>query len=213
MNVIPSLKEEKDNLLTTAFPVVVSAPSGAGKTSLCRAVVGLISNSLYSVSVTSRRRLTSERDGEDYVFVSQETFEEGIRNREYIEWTEYRGSYYGTPREPLEHAFKRGLTVVLDLDVVGARKMKAAFPDCVTVYVLPPSLKELEKRLRGRARDSEEEIKARVKNASEEMKNIQEYDYVFVNERFEESVGRLKCIIDAERCRGRRRLPEKERCP
>jgi guanylate kinase len=189
-----------------AFPVVVSAPSGAGKTSLCRAVVERDPQCLYSVSVTSRQRLISEADGRDYTFVTRQAFEEGIRQHRFVEWTEYRGSYYGTPREFLERAFKDGRTVLLDLDVIGARTMKAAYPGCVTVYVLAPSLKELEKRLRGRGRDSEEEIGGRLNDASAEMNHIQEYDYTFVNEDFQASVQRLHSIIDAERYRVKRRL-------
>lgn len=210
MNVNPNHNQDKKIPSPVAFPIVVSAPSGAGKTSLCRSVVGKDTSSVYSVSETSRPRLASERNGDNYVFVSREVFEEGIRNQDYIEWTEYRGCYYGTPRQPLEDALKMGLTVLLDLDVVGARKMKDIYATCVTVYVLAPSLKELEKRLKGRARDSEEEIKGRLQHASEEMKHIQEYDYIFVNEHFEESVERLRCIIEAERCRVNRRLKEKD---
>ncbi|MFQ6092219.1 MAG: guanylate kinase [bacterium] len=192
-------------MANSGFPVVVSAPSGAGKTSLCREVVRKDSGLVYSFSVTSRPRLASEREGEDYFFVSSEEFEERIRRGDFIEWTQIRRRYYGTPRKPLEQALNEGRTVLLDLDVHGARKIKGIFPDSVTVYILAPSLKDLEKRLRGRARDSEEEIQARLERASDEMRNIEEYDYVFVNESFEESVDRLRCIIEAERCRVKRR--------
>ena len=187
----------------SGFPVVVSAPSGAGKTSLCRGVVEGNDGYVYSISVTSRPRLAVEREDKDYQFVTKEAFEEGIRRAEFIEWTEYQGSYYGTPREPLERALNEGKAVLLDLDINGARKMKKLFPSCVTIYVLAPSLKELENRLRGRARDPEEKIQARLESASEEMENIEEYDYVFVNDDFDRSVQRLQCIIEAETCRNK----------
>ena len=194
-------KDEIGGGLRATFPVVVSAPSGGGKTTLCRAVVELDPSCAYSVSATSRPRLAAERDGHDYHFLSREAFEDGIGAGRFVEWTEYRDRYYGTQRKSLEQALDAGRVVLLDLDSVGARTMRKLYPDCVTVYVLAPSMEELEKRLRGRERDSEEEIRGRLRAASDEMKNIREYDYVIVNERFEESVRRLRCIIEAERSR------------
>ena len=200
-----TLSCETQDLVRSAFPVVVSAPSGAGKTTLCRAVVQKIPDSVYSVSVTSRPQLDTEQEGVDYSFMTREKFVEGIRKNEFIEWTEYRGSYYGTPRVHLEKALAAGKTVVLDLDVYGARKMKEVFPTCITVYVFAPSLQELERRLRGRERDSDKEIQGRLKDASQEIQHVKEYDYAFVNEDFEKSVELLCCIIEAEKCRVKRK--------
>lgn len=208
MDIDTTTSRGKQDLLGSGFPVVVSAPSGAGKTTLCLAVAGKDSGSVYSVSVTSRPQLDNEEEGENYFFMTREKFEEGIRKNEFIEWTEYRGSYYGTPRTQFEKALCEGMTVLLDLDAYGARNMKKLYPACITVYVLAPSKRELEKRLRKRGRDPEEEIRGRLEEAFEEMKDINDYDYAFVNENFEESVKRLCCIIEAEKCRVTRRRQE-----
>ena len=188
-----------------AFPVVVSAPSGAGKTSICREVVRKYPECVYTISVTSRPRSATERDGEDYIFLSKKEFEKGIQRGDFLEWTEIRGRYYGTRKQYIEEALKAGKTVLLDLDIHGARKIKEVFPNSVTVYILGPSLEDLENRLKNRARDSEEEIDVRLRTASEEMMHVDEYDYVFVNIIFEESVERLWCIIEAEKSKTERK--------
>ena len=195
-------------MTNSAFPVVVSAPSGAGKTSICREVVRKNPGCVYSISVTSRPRSITERDGEDYVFISKREFEEGIRKGDFLEWTEIRGRYYGTRKQSIEEALNAGKTVLLDLDVYGARQIREIFPNSISVYILGPSLEDLKARLKNRGRDSEEEIDVRLRAASEEIMHIDEYDYVVVNTIFEDSVERLGCIIEVEKCKVGRRSGE-----
>jgi guanylate kinase len=155
----------------------------------------------YSISVTSRPRTDVERDGWDYHFVAGDEFDRRIQRSDFIEWTEYRGAYYGTPQRPLEEFLKEGLIVLLALDVNGARSLKKVYKDCVTIYILGPSMMDLEERLKKRARDSRMEIQARLAVAGEEMKCLGEYDYAFVNVDFDASIQRLHDIIEAEKCR------------
>ncbi|UCE18391.1 MAG: guanylate kinase [Gemmatimonadota bacterium] len=197
-----------DFLKNSAFPVVVSAPSGAGKTSICREVARAHPDCVYSISVTSRPRSATEQDGEDYVFISKKEFEEDIQKGQFLEWTQIRGRYYGTRKQSVEDALKKRKTVLLDLDVHGARTIQDVYSNTVSVYILSPSLKDLEKRLKDRGRDSEEEIAFRLRTATEEMKHIEEYDYVIVNTIFRESVERLRCIIEAEKCKIERKSDE-----
>ena len=194
-------------LTDPSFPLVVSGPSGVGKTVLCRALLNAVPGALLSVSATTRPPRTGERDGESYHFWTDERFEHEVEGGGMAEWARVHGHSYGTPRRRLDERLRDGRTVVLNIDVQGGMLMRAAYPTSVLVFVLPPSLEVLDSRLRRRATDSDEEITRRLRTAEEEIGRLPEYDYVVVNDRLEVAVGELALIVRAERARISRRLP------
>ncbi len=181
---------------------VISAPSGSGKTSLANRLIAEIPDLCFSVSYTTRQPRAHEIEGKDYHFVSREKFMEMIDNNEFLEWENVYGDYcYGTAEAPVNESFAGGKDVLLDIDVKGARKVKARRSDAVLIFVMPPSYQELEKRLRGRGADGEVTILNRLKIARQEIKGYTMYDYLVVNRDIEDSVLRLKAIVMAARCR------------
>ena len=192
----------KDGLL-----FIISAPSGAGKTSLCKKVVKLFPNLYHSVSYTTRLPRPGEKDGEDYLFVSKDNFQEMIDDRSFVEWAEIHGNRYGTTIDSLKEYRHKGIDIILDIDGQGGRQLKNEYPDGIYVFILPPSRKDLEERLRLRSTDSDEDIEKRLKNAKEELQYIYQYDYIVVNNDLQEAVSALKSIIIAEKCRRDRVLP------
>ncbi|MBU2490397.1 MAG: guanylate kinase [Proteobacteria bacterium] len=174
---------------------VVSAPSGAGKTTLCRLVRKRLPNLVYSVSCTTRPMRQGEVPGRDYHFVTREVFEEGIRNQRWAEWAKVYGNYYGTDGDFLRRSVEDGCFVLLDIDVQGARQIVARFPDSVTVFVMPPSVEELERRLRGRGADAPEVMERRLAEARSEMEARHLYLHQIVNDRLEDAAEKLYRII------------------
>lgn len=183
---------------------IVSAPSGAGKTTLVEHLVQILPNLRMSRSYTSRPARAGERDGVDYNFVSRERFEEMIAARAFLEWADVFGNFYGTSAEDTERMQASGQDVVLVIDVQGARQVKAHGVDHTAIFVLPPSFEVLERRLRGRSKDSEEQMQRRLATARAEAASFTDYDYVVVNDRLEPTVVRLQEIIAAERSRTHR---------
>ena len=182
--------------------VVVSAPSGAGKTSLCQEVVRRVPGLAHSVSYTTRPSRAHEVAGRDYHFVDEATFQRMVTAGDFAEWASVHGHHYGTSRLLLETHFGAGQDVILDIDVQGAKQVRCnAQP--VTVFIAPPSLAELERRLRGRGTESEESLRRRLNNAEKEMQAADAYTYLIVNDRLEQAVLELKSVIIAERCRQR----------
>ena len=186
---------------------IISAPSGAGKTSLCKKVVKFFPNLYHSVSYTTRLPRPGEKDGEDYRFVSKDKFQEMIDDGRFVEWAEIHGNRYGTTIDLLKEYRHKGIDIILDIDGQGGRQLKNEYPDGIYVFILPPSRKDLEERLRLRSTDSNEDIEKRLKNAKEELQYIYDYDYIVVNSDLEEAVSTLKSIIIAEKCRRDRVLP------
>jgi len=186
---------------------IISAPSGAGKTSLCKKVVKFFPNLYHSVSYTTRLPRPGEKDGEDYLFVSKDKFQEMIDDGRFVEWAEIHGNRYGTTIDSLKEYRHKGIDIILDIDGQGGRQLKNEYPDGIYVFILPPSRKDLEERLRLRSTDSDEDIEKRLKNAKEELQYIYDYDYIVVNSDLEEAVSTLKSIIIAEKCRRDRVLP------
>ena len=183
---------------------IISAPSGSGKSTLVKMLLESVEGLDFSISYTTRPPRKGEKEGEGYHFVSREEFL-AMRDRgELLEWAEVFGNYYGTARSALEEAERKGHDLVLDIDVQGAAQLKKRLPEAVSVFVLPPSRAELEKRLRSRSLDDEAVIARRLRDASKEIQNYSGYDYILVNDRLERSAEKLKGILLAERCRTQR---------
>jgi guanylate kinase len=181
---------------------IVSAPSGAGKTTISARALREIKGLEMSISCTTRAPRAGERDGEDYTFLDRAEFERCRGEGAFAEWAEVHGSLYGTPRAPIENALAGGRDMLLDIDVQGARQMKQRYADgAVAVFVLPPSEAELERRLRARGTDPDEVIRRRLERARAEMEEYRRYDYAIVNRDVEESVRLFAAIVAAERVR------------
>jgi guanylate kinase len=182
--------------------LIVSSPSGAGKTSLCRRLMADHSDLALSISVTTRQPRPGEEDGREYHFVSPEAFQEMVAQDLLLEWAEVHGARYGSPRVPVEAALAAGRDMLFDIDWQGARDVAIkAGRDVVRVFVLPPSIKELRRRLYARAQDKPEVIERRVEKAKSEIEHWGEYDYVIVNDDFDRSYADLAHIYHAERTR------------
>ena len=180
--------------------LVLSSPSGAGKTTLTRNLLGEETNVALSISVTTRPRRPSEIDGVHYHFVSKLRFEAMRDGGELLEWAQVHGNFYGTPREPVESALKEGRDVLFDIDWQGTQQLYDKMrSDVVSIFVLPPSAAELKARLERRAQDSTEIIAQRMHSAIEEISHWREYDYILVNRDLNESFARLQAILTAER--------------
>jgi guanylate kinase len=180
---------------------IVSAPSGAGKTTLVEHLVQILPNLQMSRSYTSRPARTGERDGKDYHFVTRPDFARMIEERAFLEWADVFGNYYGTAAADTERIVASGQDVVLVIDVQGARQVKAHSVDHTSIFVLPPSYEVLERRLRGRSQDTEEQMQRRLATARAEAASYTDYDYVGVNDQLEPTVVRLQEVIAAERSR------------
>jgi guanylate kinase len=187
--------------LTRPFPIVLAAPSGAGKTSLARALVERNADVVFSVSATTRPPRPDEQQGSDYFFVSEPEFDRMTRDGELLEWASVHERRYGTLRQGVRESLEAGRIVVLDIDFQGARQVRAAFPDAVLVYVLPPSAEELVRRLLGRGSEDDGERKRRLMTARIELAAAGEFDYLVVNDDFESALGTIESIVRAERHR------------
>lgn len=187
--------------------LVLSSPSGAGKTAISRHILNHEGEISLSISVTTRKPRPGEINGRDYWFVDEQTFEGMIQRNEFLEHARFCGNYYGTPREPVRKALEEGKDILFDIEWQGTQQIaENAREDLVTVFILPPSMKELERRLFSRAQDSEETVRHRMSIAAAEMSHWNEYDYVIINENFEESVKNVEAIIFAERLKRRRQV-------
>ena len=185
--------------MTTVF--IISAPSGSGKSTLVSELMRLEPRLRFSVSYTTRYPRGSERDGEDYFFISREDFEERVARGEFLEHAEVFGNYYGTHISELDRAAAEGYDLVLDIDVQGARQLKERIPAGVSIFILAPSRQILEERLRARSQDSEAVILRRLHDAAGEIRNYSLYDYVLVNREVAASVATLVAIVKATRSR------------
>jgi guanylate kinase len=185
--------------MSTVF--IISAPSGSGKSTLVSRLLARVPGLMFSVSYTTRPPRGAEVEGRSYRFVSREEFQTMIARGEFLEYAEVFGNYYGTHRCALEEARSRGMDLVLDIDVQGARQLKCQIPEAVTVFILAPSRQTLEKRLRARGEDREDVIERRLRDAAEEIRNYSDYDYVVINRDLEESDAILSAIVRAERAR------------
>lgn len=183
--------------------VVISGPSGAGKGTLRRPLLAAVPELRFSVSATTRPPRPGEVDGVNYHFWSRERFQQEVDGGRMLEWAEYLGNLYGTPREPVERLLAEGVDVLLEKEMQGAEQLKRRFPDGVFVFILPPSVDELRRRIMQRATEDPAEQQARLEKAIREIRSLPSYryDYALVNDRVEDAVERLRAIILAERCR------------
>lgn len=178
---------------------VVAAPSGAGKSSLVKALMELDNRVSPSISHTTRAPRGQELHGREYYFVSQETFDQMVVQDAFLEWALVHGNRYGTSKQAIEQRMAQGVDVVLEIDFQGAIQVKRIFPNAVLIFILPPSWTELRSRLERRAEDSPEVIELRLQNAATEMAHAREFDFVIINELFERALFDLKAIVHAQR--------------
>ena len=186
--------------------IVLSGPSGVGKSTVIAELLGQRKDIYFSVSFTTRAPRVGEADGVNYNFVDRAEFERMIAAGELLEHAEYVGNYYGTSMRVIEEKLAAGVDVLLDIEVQGAAKVRARCPEAALIFIIPPSLEELERRLRGRNTDSEEVIAGRLQKAREEYRQIPSYDYLVVNDSVSEAAGEIISILTAEACRTRNRL-------
>jgi guanylate kinase len=179
--------------------IVVSAPSGAGKTTLCKEISRVLPNLQHSISYTTRKPRPNETDGVHYFFVTQEKFNKMIKDKEFAEWAVVHGNLYGTSKKQLSEMMDRGIDVILDIDSQGAMQIKESWGDGVFIYILPPSFDDLRRRLTERNSDATNEIKKRLENAKKEIPYYKRYNYVIINDKFEKALEDLKSIITSER--------------
>lgn len=182
----------------TPFPVILSAPSGGGKTTIARRLLGERHDVGYSVSCTTRRPRPLEVDGRDYHFLTREEFLTKQVAGEFAESAEVHGNLYGTLRTEISRVLAGGKHVIMDIDVQGARQIRIAFPESVTIFVLPPSGEVLLSRLRARKTESPQQLVARLHSALQELRAVEEYEYVVVNDDLDQAVLRVNAVLDAE---------------
>ena len=174
---------------------VIAAPSGAGKTTLVKALVARNPGLRFSISYTTRQKRRTEVDGVDYLFVAVDEFEKLNRNGELLEYAEVFDNFYATSRSQVEKHLAAGHNVVLEIDWQGARQVRKSMPECVTIFILPPSREELERRLRDRRTDSPEVIERRLRDAMSDMSHWDEFDYVIINDKLEQAVEDLENVL------------------
>ena len=190
---------------------VISGPSGVGKSTIVHSLISNVKDLNYSISYSSRSPREKEVDGVDYHFVDRETFEKMIQEKAFVEWAEVYDALYGTSLDVLQSQRSQGLDVVLDMDSQGAVNMRKHYEESTLIYILPPSLEILDKRLRGRGTDAEEVIRARFEKAIKEIKQCVDYDYIVFNENIDRAVEELRYIILSDRAQKSRRLPTVEK--
>jgi guanylate kinase len=180
------------------FLLVLSAPSGGGKTSIAKSLLQARDDLGYSVSATTRPRRDGERDGADYHFLTRDEFLRRVEAGEFLEWATYAGNMYGTLRGEIDRIFARGRTAVLDVEIEGARQIRASFPNSLHLFVLPPSAEVLVSRLAGRKTESPAVVRERIAHAADELAAVAEYDYAIFNEDLVQAVAQVAAILDAE---------------
>ena len=178
---------------------IVSAPSGAGKTTLVRLLLEKDPGIRVSISSTTRPPRTGENDGREYHFVDVQYFLEMVSRGDFLEWAEVHGNYYGTSRRWIEAEMTAGRDVLLEIDWQGAQQVRKAFPSAIGIFILPPSLEELKSRLSGRGTDSAETIARRIAAARDEMRHVADFDYVIINDDLQQALGTLRSIVSATR--------------
>ena len=175
---------------------IIAAPSGAGKTTMCKAVLKHFPNMLYSVSYTTRKSRNGEQNGIDYHFIEKDNFKNNIKFGKWAEWAEVHGNYYGTSTELLDKGLDSGCDIILDIDVQGTIQLLDRYPESITIFIMPPSIEELKRRLKLRDTDSSEVISKRLENAKIEMAKKDLYLHVIINDQLHEAIGQLIAVIE-----------------
>ncbi|MBA4547517.1 guanylate kinase [Thermoactinomyces intermedius] len=191
----------KANYVNEGLLVVISGPSGVGKGTVCKALREMMPELTYSISATTRSPREGEVDGVNYFFKSVQEFEKMIEEDELIEWAQYVGNYYGTPRRFVEEMLAKGQDVVLEIEVQGAMQVKEKYPQGIFIFLVPPSFEELRQRIIHRGTESESVLNLRLEAASDELKQIDQYDYVVINDEVDKACERIRAIVMAEHCR------------
>lgn len=181
--------------------IVVSGPSGCGKGTVIQEFLKSHKDAWLSVSCTSRDPRPGDVPNESYYFITREEFEEKIEKGEFLEYAEYNKNYYGTPKEHIEERLAKGIDVILEIEVQGALKVKELVPEAICIFIMPPSMKELKKRLVGRGTESKEKVLGRFKTAYQEINNVTRYNYVVTNDDVENAVAKMSAILLSEKCR------------
>ena len=187
--------------------IVLSGPSGSGKDTILHEYLARHPQVKFSMSSITRPMRPGEVEGEKYHFIPREDFEELVRQGQMLEYAEYCGNYYGTPRRPIEEWLEQGFTVLVEVDVQGANQIHALMPEAVRLFVMPPSMEVLRRRLIGRKTESEEVAAARLREAVREIENAKEYDYIVINDVLEDAVASMAGIIESEKVRVKRMIP------
>lgn len=178
---------------------MITAPSGTGKTTIYKKILKRHGDLWFSVSFTTRKKRSDETEGIDYFFMDREQFQQKINNDELIEWAMVHNELYGTERDQVDRCLEQGKICILDLDVQGALKVMQKYPDAVSIFIRPPSLKELERRLKKRGTESADKIKIRLVNAKKELEYVSYFQYIVVNDRVESSIRKIEDIIEREK--------------
>ena len=179
--------------------IILSGPSGSGKDTVLNELVKVMDDVKISISMTTREKRAGEIDGLHYYFVNREYFEKMISENKVLEYAEYANNFYGTPKDPVDEMLSAGKSVILKIEVQGAEKIRKIYPDVISIFLMPPSMKVLEERLRGRNSEDEEVVQHRLVIAREEIKRAGEYDYIVINDTIENAVEGIKTIINAEK--------------
>lgn len=207
----------KSEIKSSGILFIVSAPSGAGKTTLCRKAVDYFSDLRHSISYTTRPPRQGEKDDVDYHFINKKAFQKKIDIGEFIEWAEVHGNRYGTSFNDIKSLLEKGLDIILDIDVQGARQIKLQIANCklqipwVFIFIFPPSLDATKERIKKRGKDTRETILSRLKNARAEIKEAVWYDYLIINDKLEDAFEKLKSIIVAERSKREKMIEQVKR--
>jgi guanylate kinase len=190
------------NLKNRGSLIVISGPSGCGKgTVLADYLKKYKDHTWYSISCTSREMRPGDKEGVNYYFLSRKEFEEMIDKNEFLEYAEYNGNYYGTPKEHIEDRLASGIDVILEIEVQGALKVKELVPEAICIFIMPPSMKELRTRLVGRGTETKDKVLGRFKEAYKEINEVTKYNYVVTNDEVENAVEKIRAILVSEKCR------------
>ncbi len=190
------IKSKKQGIL-----IIISAPSGAGKGSVIKEMLHQSENLWVSISATTRKPRTNDQEGVTYYFISKEEFEEKLKENYFLEYTNYAGNYYGTPKAQIQEHLDKGQDVILEIEIEGAMNVKKQIPEALCIFIMPPSLKELKRRLENRGTDTKEKILERFKIAYKEINEVTKYNYVVVNDELVTAADKVLSIIKAEKCR------------